>query len=171
MTISRGNVIMKTYIEKAINADITQQKAVDRAHGKSVQTLFSLCAHVADKADIKEYLEGWAEAMKQLGRPESSVKVEKSNRKLIVEFATGNKKGCEISRDEAVNLINNWLPTCNSVDLLAKAIREHLNGTPNNPEFDLAKEVAKLITKAEEAGVTPETIRTAVINALIPDSE
>lgn len=162
---------MKTYIQKAINADVTQQNAIDRAHGKAVQTLFSLCAHVADKADIKEYLDGWAEAMKQIGRPESSVKVEKSNRKLIVEFATGNKKGCEVTRDEAVNLINNWVNTCNSVDLLAKAIREHLAGAPANPEFDLAKEVAKMITKAEKAGVSPETIRTAVINALIPDAE
>lgn len=164
---------MKTYIQKAINADVTQQNAIDRAHGKAVQTLFSLCAHVADKADIKEYLDGWAEAMKQIGRPESSVKVEKSNRKLIVEFATGNKKDCEITRDEAVNLINNWVNTCNSVDLLAKAIREHLKGDEDQGDdgWDFAKELAKLIGKAEDHGVDSETIRKVVIQQLIPDAE
>lgn len=164
---------MKAFIEKAIKADITNQNTIDKAHGKAVTTLFHLCAHIADKADIKEYLEGWSEAMKQIGRPEASIKVEKSNRKLIVEFATGNKKDCEIPVSEAVNLINNWLPTCNSVDLLAKAIREHLKGEEDQGEdsWDFAKELAKLIGKAEDHGVDAETIRKVVIQQLIPDAE
>lgn len=163
---------MKAFIEKAIKADITNQNAIDKAHGKAVQTLFSLTAHIAEQADIKEYLDGWASAMEQINRPASSIKVEKSNRKLIIEFATGYKKDCEVERDEAVNLINQWLPACNSVDLLAKAIREHLKGEEDQDDkFDFAAKLAKLITQAEEHGMDAETIRKVVINTIIPDQE
>jgi hypothetical protein len=163
---------MKAFIEKAIKADVTQQNALDRAHGKALATLFGLCAHIVDKTDIKEYCDGWAGAMEKIGRPTGSIKAEKSQRKLIIEFATGNRKGCDIPQDEAVNLINSWIADNNSVGAMANKIREHLKPeTTDEKAWSLTEAIAKLMTEAEDHGVPPEQIRKAVLEALIPDAE
>ena len=164
---------MENSITQFLNNDVTMTLASHKAGVSHCENLIAMVNAVnLNSSLIDEYLKGFESACIAQGMSKNSVKVLKSNRKCIMEFSIGARKGQEdkeLWNPEACKQMAVELGmTSSDISDYAKACRQALSDEKPEPEFDIEKEFRKLIEKAKEKGADEKKIRAAFNKGLKP---
>ncbi len=157
-----------------LNQDVELTMLKAKGDTSHVETLMAAVNVVnLSKDGIKEYVDGYASAVIAQGMHKDSVKVLKSNRKCILEFAAGLRKGQE---DKEIWNTENCLAMAmelgkeaGDVSGFAKACRQAVADEKPEPEWKLDEKLAKLIEKAREEGYSDKDIQAVFKQAMTPE--
>jgi len=152
-----------TTITQFLNNDVETTIAAHNAGVSHVDNMAAMVNAVNLDADlIKEYLKGFESAVLAAGMPKTSVKVLKSNRKCIMEFSVGLRKGQEDKEfwtpESCKKMAVEFSREAGDLSDYAKKCREALNDEKPEETFNFHDKLLKLIDKAQEEGIDVETI-------------
>ena len=162
-------------ITKYLNTDVEATLATQEKLTSHVENLKNLVNDVnLTKELIAEYLKGFESAVLAAGMQKESVKVLKSNRKCILEFSIGARKGqedkefwnSEACKSMAVGLAEQ----ASDIASYAKACRQALKDEEEPKTWVLEEKLVKLIEKALEEAYTLEDIENAFKKMTAPES-
>jgi len=150
-------------IAQFLNNDVTMTLASHKAGASHVDNMVSMVNAVNLDADlIKEYLKGFESACIAQGMPKTSVKVLKSNRKCIMEFSIGARKGQEDKEhwnsEACIKMACELGAEASDLSDFAKKCREAVGDEKPEAEFNFEQKLDKLIEKAQEEGYTDDQI-------------
>ena len=121
--------------------------------------------------NFKAYLTDYASAMSAQGRNEDSVKVMKSQRKMVFDFAFGLRKEQKAAPemwtlDITKRILDEKAQAAGSLSQLVKLLKEAMSdekeeGDDDKP-FDFEAELVKLIAKAQKKDIKPNAIKSAL---------
>ena len=153
--------------DKYLNADIHATLAAQTQLTSHVENMKELVNGVnLTKESIAEYLEAFESAVIAGGMKKESVKVLKSNRKCIMEFSIGARKGQEdkdfwtakACKEMAVSLASD----ATDIASYAKACRQAVADDAAPKAWVLEEKLAKLIDKALEESYSLADIEKAL---------
>lgn len=158
-----------------LNADVELTLLKAKGDTSHVENMVAAVNGVNWTAElIKEYVDGFASAVLAAGMSKDSVKVLKSNRKCILEFSAGLRKGQEDKAfwtDKACKKMAVELGTqAPDISGYAKACRKALQDEAPEKEFNFKEKLEKLVIKACEEGYTPEEIEFAMKLVMNPEA-
>lgn len=165
LTQLKEEIEMSDFI-KYLNADVDMSVA---QQSLSLNLAEAVLSGAVTKDNFKEYLKSYQSAMTAQGRNEDSVKVMKSQRKFIFDFAFGLRKEQKDNpefwtADANARILEQEAANAGSLSLLIKALKSILNDEKDDAPkaFDFAAELAKLVEKAEAEGMKPNAIKSAL---------
>ena len=153
--------------DQYLNADVEATLATQEKLTSHVENMKNLVNDVnLTKESITEYLKAFESAVIAGGMKKESVKVLKSNRKCILEFSIGERKGQEdkafwtakACKDMAVSMAAD----ASDIAGYAKACRQALQDEQDPKAWILEEKLAKLIEKALEESYTMKNIEDAL---------
>ena len=159
----------KTNFDKYLNNDIHATLVAQTQLSSHVENMKSLVNDVnLTKEAIAEYLKAFESAVLAGGMKKESVKVLKSNRKCIMEFSIGARKGQEnkgfwtakACREMAVELSSKASDIASYAKLCREAISDEGDEKPK--AWILEEKLANLIDKALEQAYTVADIEKAL---------
>lgn len=158
-------------IDKFLNNDVQMTIATAKASASHVENIVALVNSVnLDKETITSYLKGFESAVLAAGMSKASVKVLKSNRKCIMEFSVGMRKGQEDKEfwnPEACKKMAVELgKEASDISDYAGKCRKALTDEEPEPEFNFEKKLDALIEKAYENGYEDQQI-TEILQGII----
>lgn len=154
---------MATY-SKYLNQDVDMSKG---QQALSLNLRDAILSGSVTVDNFKAYLKDYESAMKAAGRNEDSVKVMKSQRKFIFDFAFGLRKEQKAdpemwTADANAQLIEAKATEAGSLSQYVKLLKETLSDEKPEKEFNFEAELAKLIEKAQKNEVKPNAIKAAL---------
>ena len=158
--------------DQYLNADVQMTIATHNASVSHVDNMAALVNGVNLDANlIKEYLKGWESACLAAGMPKTSVKVLKSNRKCIMEFSVGLRKGQEDkdfwNHEACKKMAVEFARDASDLSDYAKKCREALNDEKPEEEFNFLDKLTKLIDKAQEEGLDKDSLLIDLAEAVL----
>lgn len=149
---------------KYLNADIDFSKS----EGTICQLLRDAILSGAVTPDnFKAYLADYASALTAAGGNKDSIKAMKYQRSYVFKYAFAMHKAQAADPelwtiDASTRILAEKVETSGSLSQLYKALKETLADEKPPKEFDLEAELAKLIQKAQNEGLKPNAIKSAL---------
>lgn len=186
MTIPEVNVMSKTTeqakkaaflpkaFQKYLNADVDSIQA-EGAQVANLVAMINVNIDTLNAETIKLYLDNFASALKASGKSDDVVKVFKSRRKRILEFAIGACKaqqGKDIWKDKETNVIHlSRLATeAGSLGILYKMVGDAMKDEQDEqPEQTEAQKFKASLDKFAKAGLSKQDM-IKMLNAWTPPS-
>jgi formyltetrahydrofolate synthetase len=173
---NKEEVSPMTSINQFLNNDVEATIAAHNAGTSHVDNMAAMVNAVNLDADlIKEYLKGFESACIAAGMPKTSVKVLKSNRKCIMEFSVGLRKGQDDkafwTAEACKKMAVEFAKEASDLSDYAKKCREAINDEKDDEkEFNFKAKLEKLVEKAVEEGYTPDEIEFAMKLVMNPEA-